>query len=74
MSAARIVRGICIKDSTPSCMRAPPEAGTTINAASCSTASLAAASTASPAAIPIDPPMNWNSKTATTQAKLSICP
>ena len=29
-----IVRGICISDRMPSCMRAPPEAGTTISAAS----------------------------------------
>ena len=38
-------------------MRAPPEAGTTISAASRSTARRAAATSASPTATPIDPPM-----------------
>ncbi len=74
MSAAMIVRGICIRDSTPSCMRAPPEAGTAISAASCNTASLAAASNASPAASPIEPPMNPNSNAATTAACPPIRP
>src|SRR4051812_23579233 len=56
MSAARIVRGICISDRMPSCMRAPPEAGTTISAASRATARLAAVTNASPTATPIEPP------------------
>ena len=74
MSAARIVRGICISDRMPSCMRAPPEAGTTISAASRSTARRAAATNASPTAIPIEPPMNAKSKAATTAATPPIRP
>jgi hypothetical protein len=69
-----IVRGNCTRDSTPSCMRAPPEAGTTISAASCKTASLAAARIASPAATPTDPPMKANSNAATTAATPPIRP
>ena len=61
-----VVRGICISDSMPSCMRAPPEAGTTISAASCSTASRAAASSPSPTATPIEPPMKPKSNAAIT--------
>ena len=61
-----VVRAICINDNVPSCMRAPPEAGTTIKDESCSTASRAPASNASPAATPIEPPRKEKSNTATT--------
>ena len=42
-SIARMVRGNCISDRIPSCMRAPPVEGTVISAALCSTAASAAA-------------------------------
>src|SRR5436305_730568 len=45
-------------------MRAPPEAGSTISAASRSAARRAAATSASPTASPIDPPMKPKSKAA----------
>ena len=55
-------------------MRAPPEAGTTSSAASCSTASRAAASSPSPTAIPIEPPMNSKSKAAITVGRPPTVP
>src|SRR6185312_5099108 len=74
VSTAMVVRGSCISDRTPSCMRAPPDAGTTTRAASCSTASRAAARSPSPTATPIEPPMKLKSKAATTAATPPIVP
>ena len=51
-----VVRAICISESTPSCIRAPPDDGMTIKGASCRTASRAAANRLSPTAVPIEPP------------------
>ena len=73
-STAIVVRGITISDKAPSCMRAPPEAVTTTNAASCSTARRAAASMPSPSAQPIEPAMKSKFITAITAGRLSIRP
>ena len=64
------VRGICIRLTAPSCIRAPPEAVKMISGASCNTASFAAATMPSPTAAPIEPPMKSNTITATT----ALCP
>ncbi len=69
-----MVRGICIRLTAPSCMRAPPEAVNTISGASCSTASFAAATMPSPTAAPIEPAMNAKSITATTARCPPIVP
>ncbi len=61
-----VVRGICIRLIAPSCMRAPPDAVKITRAASCSTASRAAATMPSPTAAPIEPPMNSNAIAAAT--------
>ena len=66
MRTAMMVRGICIRLSVPSCMRAPPEAVKMTRAASCSTARRAAATMPSPTAGPMEPPMNSNDIAATT--------
>ena len=58
----------------PSCMRAPPEAGTVMSGASWSTASLAALSSDSPTAMPMEPPMNLKSKAAITTGMPPISP
>eukprot|EP00581_Thalassiosira_minuscula_P038767 CAMPEP_0184455540 /NCGR_PEP_ID=MMETSP0740-20130409/23746_1 /TAXON_ID=385413 /ORGANISM="Thalassiosira miniscula, Strain CCMP1093" /LENGTH=151 /DNA_ID=CAMNT_0026827409 /DNA_START=304 /DNA_END=760 /DNA_ORIENTATION=- len=58
---ASVERGICIKDSVPSCIRAPPEAEQTTKAALRATAICAAAIKASPAAMPSDPPIKAKS-------------
>ena len=55
-------------------MRAPPEAVTTMNAASCSTARRAAASSPSPSAQPIEPAMKSKFITAITAGRPSIRP
>ena len=68
------LRGICIRLMAPSCMRAPPDAVNTISGASCNTASLAAATSASPTPAPIEPPMNSNAIAATTTLWPSMAP
>ncbi len=65
-----IERGICISDNAPSCIRAPPEDGTTISAAFSFTAVSAAVTIPSPTAVPIEPPMNEKLNTAIT----AFCP
>jgi hypothetical protein len=69
-----MVRGICIRLRAPSCIRAPPEAVTTTSAACCRTASRAAATIASPTAVPIEPPMKSKAKAATTARRAPIVP
>ena len=60
-SAAEVF-AICISDSTPSCMRAPPEAQN-ITAGTCrSSARSNARVIFSPTTEPIEPPMNSNTK------------
>ena len=58
---ATVVRGICIRDKIPSCIRAPPAAENKINGRFSLTASVAAAMIALPTYMPIDPPMNEKS-------------
>ena len=60
------VRGICISERIPSCMRAPPEAGMAMKAACRSTAARAAMTKPSPTATPMEPPMKRKSKAAIT--------
>ena len=55
-------------------MRAPPEAGTTMSGAFWRTASRAAASSAPPTVIPMDPPRKLKSSTAMTTAMPPILP
>ena len=61
-----VVRGSCMSDRMPSCMRAPPEAANSTNGAGASTAARMAVMIASPAAMPSEPPMKAKSWTATT--------
>ena len=65
---------ICISDTHPSCMRAPPEAEITSSGVRVSSASSAARVIDSPTAPPIEPPMNEKSMPATTIGRPSIVP
>ena len=68
-STATVVRGNCISARMPSCMRAPPEAANRMNGAFFSTAVCKPLMTASPAAMPSEPPMKSKSCTAMTTGK-----
>ena len=59
------MRGICISENMPSCMRAPPEAVKMMKGVCCSIARNMPATMASPAAMPSEPPRNSKSCTAT---------
>ena len=61
--SAATVLASCISDSVPSCMRAPPDAETTISGSRSSSACSAARVTFSPTTVPIEPPMNAKSMT-----------
>ena len=63
---AIVVRGICIRDRIPSCMRAPPEAANRMKGVFFSTARSMPAITASPAAMPSEPAMKRKSCAAAT--------
>jgi hypothetical protein len=65
---------ICISDSRPSCIRAPPDAENDRNGARWSIAACTPRAKRSPTTEPIDPPMNSNSKQATTTAMVRIDP
>ena len=52
------VLAICMRESTPSCMRAPPEAETRTSGAFFSCDRRASRAIFSPTTEPIDPPMN----------------
>ncbi len=71
---ARVVRAICIRDSAPSCMRAPPAAVKATSGALRATAASAAAMKPSPAAMPSEPPMKAKSCTSTTAGTSLILP
>ena len=71
---AAVVLAICISDSRPSCMRAPPEAVTQMKGTRCSKAALAPRTKRSPTTEPMEPPRNSNSKQATTTGMLLIAP
>ncbi len=62
-SSAPSVLASCIKASVPSCIRAPPEALTTMSGSRDSSAASAARVTFSPTTAPIEPPMNPKSIT-----------
>ena len=57
------VLAICIRDRTPSCMRAPPEAEMMINGMRLSIERRASRAIFSPTTDPIEPPMNPKSIT-----------
>jgi hypothetical protein len=61
-----VVRGICISERMPSCIRAPPEAANRMNEQRFSTAFSIPVTTASPAAMPSDPAMKRKSCAAAT--------
>ena len=69
-----VVRGICINDRMPSCMRAPPEAANKMHGQPFSTAVSNPLITASPAAMPSEPPMKSKSCTPMTAARPSSLP
>ena len=71
---ATVVRGICISEKMPSCMRAPPEAANRMKGVRCSAAWVRPVITASPAAMPSEPPMKSKSCTATVAAMPPIEP
>ena len=62
-SRAPTVFASCISDNVPSCIRAPPDADTTISGIRSSSADSAARVTFSPTTAPIEPPMNPKSMT-----------
>ena len=68
------VLAICISESTPSCMRAPPDAENTTAGRSSSTARSNTRVTFSPTTEPIEPPMNSNAKKPTDTGTPSISP
>ena len=61
--SAATVFASCISESVPSCIRAPPEADTTMSGSRSSSACSAARVTFSPTTVPIEPPMNAKSMT-----------
>src|SRR5918996_2792569 len=63
-SIAQIVFGSCISARIPSCMRAPPEAATHTSGTSLATALSHARANFSPTTLPIEPPRNAKSMTA----------
>ena len=71
---ATVVRGICMSDRMPSCMRAPPEATKNTKGHFLATAERMAVMMASPAAMPSEPPMKPMSWTAITMGRSSIVP
>ena len=68
------VFAICISDSTPSCIRAPPDAQNMIAGRLCATARSNCRAIFSPTTEPIEPPMNSNSKHAVTTGTLCTAP
>jgi len=69
-----LVLAICISDTQPSCIRAPPEAEITSRGVRVCSASSAARVIDSPTAPPMLPPMNEKSTHATTIGRPSIVP
>jgi hypothetical protein len=69
-----VVRGICMSERMPSCMRAPPEAANRMNGVRFSTARNMPATTDSPAAMPSDPAMKRKSCAAATTSWPSSLP
>ena len=71
---AWLVLAICISDTHPSCMRAPPEAEITSSGIRRSSASSAARVIDSPTAPPMLPPMKPKSMPAITSGQPSTVP
>src|SRR5579884_44170 len=65
-STAQTVFGICISERIPSCIRAPPELVTVTSGTPRSVAESHARENFSPTALPIEPPMNAKSITASS--------
>ncbi len=57
-ASAALVLAICMRDSTPSCIRAPPEAQTSTSGSFFSSDRRARRAIFSPTTEPIEPPMN----------------
>src|SRR5256885_7637326 len=71
---AAVVLAICTSESSPSCMRAPPEAVTQTYGSFCSMATRTPRTKRSPTTDPIEPPMKSNSKAAQTTPSALIEP
>ena len=71
---AAVVLAICISDSRPSCIRAPPEAAIEMNGQRFSSARSTPRAKRSPTTEPIEPPMKSNSKQAATTGSPSSVP
>ena len=71
-STAQVVFAICIRASTFSCMRAPPDEATDISGIESSSARSTARANFSPTTEPIEPPTNSNSIVASAQRCPSI--
>ena len=69
-----VVRGICIRDSMPSCIRAPPEATNRMKGRFSATAASAAWTNASPTAMPSEPPRKSKGCTAIITGNPSSVP
>ena len=65
---------ICISDSTPSCMRAPPDAQTTISGCLRSSERWPSRAIFSPTTDPIEPPMKAKSITPRLTGRSAIVP
>ena len=68
------MRGICISEKMPSCMRAPPDAVKMMKGTRRSIAAVMPVMMASPAARPSEPPMKSKFCTATITSTPSIVP
>ena len=71
---AWLVFAICMSETQPSCMRAPPEVEITSSGSLRSSASSAARVIASPTPLPMLPPMKAKSMAATTSGWPSTVP
>src|SRR5213079_2133718 len=71
---AAVVLAICTSESSPSCMRAPPEAVTQTYGSFCSMATRTPRTKRSPTTDPIEPPMKSNSKAAQTKPSDLMAP
>ena len=68
------VFAICISESRPSCMRAPPLAVMHTNGSFCSTQTCTPRTKRSPTTEPIEPPRKRNSNTAATSGMALMLP
>src|SRR6266513_161977 len=71
---AAVVLAICTSESSPSCMRAPPDAVTQTNGSFCSIATRTPRTKRSPTTDPIEPPIKSNSNAAHTTPSALIAP